>query len=260
MDSLNKLESSVNYHETTNYETNKNETNKNDTNKNETNTNKSTKNETTKEQNVNTLNTPLKIVPIKPKLKKPSYSFKIPDFCKECREFVLNLKFHNKSIHGATCEICLSVFDNREKLEKHQKQWHKEKNNKEINIDTKNNDSICTSMTEQNKNMENESMKILTKKTDAAKKNELNTPEEVSSEKSRASQDLKVVADGKVNSEKSSQMENIGNQDTSIPPITPVSERLSQVELSGPDNNKFEKKPKKTQASIKTFFDVIVID
>merc|ERR1712173_7250 len=59
------------------------------------------------------------------KKKKPKQAFPIPDFCKECREFVLNLKFHNKAVHGATCDLCLDVFDNEEKMEKHEKQFHK---------------------------------------------------------------------------------------------------------------------------------------
>ena len=88
---------------------------------------KETKKVTTKENILNQMMHNKSSIPLTKQKKKktPVYAFKIPEFCKECREFCSNLKFHNKAVHGATCELCLSVFENQEKLDKHHKQWHK---------------------------------------------------------------------------------------------------------------------------------------
>merc|ERR1712071_527731 len=198
------------------------------------------------------LNTPSKPLP-KPRKRKPVHAFKVPDFCKVCREFCLNLKFHNKDVHGATCELCLSLFENQEKLDKHHKQWHKK-----------------WLIMQSNKKKEEY----------VNKKDELKAPEK-SVKVSKVSDNplknaIKVTPIGNEVERKSEGLldnENQENKENVDGPVTPIimspimspkimSQKLSQVSISGSDenNNDVAKKQKKRQSSIKSFFDVIVID
>jgi len=222
-----------------------------------------TKTVTTKETQLNTISRPAP----RPKKKKPVHAFKVPDFCKECREFCLNLKFHKKVVHGASCELCLSMFENQEKLDKHHKQWHKN-----------------WLIKQKNKKKEEEE--------DLIKNDELKAPELTSSDNTLKNSTKVMPIENKeerksgwllndVNQENKENLEGVASEG----PVTPIimspamspimspikssimspkiiSQKLSQVSITGSDKNKSDvaKKEKKRQSSIKSFFDVVVID
>ena len=173
----------------------------------------------------------------KPKItkkKKPKQAFPIPDFCKECREFVLNLKFHNKAVHGATCDLCLDVFDNLEKMEKHKRQFHKIKKSKESK----------EKLTEASKPLKNTSFK--------------DTEVKQTNKNLDKSTELSPFFKNNVSS---SSKNNNNETSSNLTPITPVSQKLSQVNISGTDKNNNDKtkisaKKTKTQTSIMKFFKV----
>jgi hypothetical protein len=225
-----------------------------------------TKTVTTKETQLNTISRPAP----RPKKKKPVHAFKVPDFCKECREFCLNLKFHKKLVHGASCELCLSLFENQEKLDKHYKQWHKK-----------------WLIKQKIKKKEEEE-----KQEDLSKNDELKAPELTSSDKTLKNSTKVIPVENEeernsgcllndVNQENKENLKGVASEGpvtpiTMSPAMSPImspiksplmspkiiSQKFSQVSITGSDKNKSDvaKKEKKRQSSIKSFFDVVVID